>query len=90
MSDFQNYYVKIYEMDIPPNVNPDDLSSLIKYFDQLYRLFNSENNPLSNNPEIQNMIKDAKSHTSMSPGDIIKINDAHYYVAGFGFQKILN
>ena len=89
-SDFQNYYVKVYELDIPLNVNIDDISSLINYFDRLFELFNSEKNPLSIDPEIQNKIKENKSHTSMSPGDVIKINDSYYYVAGFGFQKILN
>jgi hypothetical protein len=54
--EFKNYYMKIYEMDIPPNINIENEKSM---------------------------------HTSMSVGDIIKINDHYFGVSSFGLKKII-
>ncbi|QKF94520.1 hypothetical protein QKU48_gp1062 [Fadolivirus algeromassiliense] len=89
MNDINKYYMKIYELDIPNNINIDNEESLHKYLEELFSLFNSEQNPLSTT-DLQEKIKINKLHTSMSMGDVVKIMNNYYFVSGFGFKKIIN
>ena len=75
-----NYYYCIYEYVA-------DNKETFLILDDIFELFNSDNNPLSN-PGIQGIIFQYKLHTSMSIGDIIKLNDEYYVVRSSGFMKI--
>jgi hypothetical protein len=85
--EFKNYYMKIYEMDIPPNINIENEKSMHTYCETINHLFNCDENPLCK-PELQKQIYENKLHTSMSVGDIIKINDHYFGVSSFGFKKL--
>ena len=89
MDDFNKYYMKIYETNIPNTINIENEKSLNQYLESLYNIFNSDKNPLSA-PFYQKIIKNNKLHTSMSMSDVIKIGTNYYYAAGFGFHKITN
>lgn len=82
------YYIKMCEVDIPGDVVLDNESSLYEYLESLFALFNSEDNPLCSEDSQDYIIKN-KLHTSMSIGDIIKINDKSYCASTFGFTEIL-
>lgn len=82
LNDLNTYYVNVY--DEPLNINMDNDNIL----NDLFELFNSETeNPLSS-IEYQNKIKQYHTHTSMSVGDIIKLNNDYYVVAIRGFTKL--
>lgn len=61
---------------------PDDNVNIMDYFEELFALFNSDNNPLCfiNNRGF--------IHTSMSIGDVILHKDKFYIVDEFGFTEI--
>ena len=46
-----------------------------KYLDQLFRFFNSDKNPILENEEKMREIRNNKSHTSMSTGDVVILQD---------------
>ena len=46
-----------------------------KYLDVLFRLFNSDKNPILEDAEKMQEIRKNKSHTSMSTGDIVVLQD---------------
>lgn len=59
---------------------------------ELYAKYNNDYvNPLSHmvNPEKQLEIRDKKSHTSMSIGDIIETNNVFWVVMPVGFHQIV-
>jgi hypothetical protein len=59
-----------------------------KHLNKIFKRFNDQKtNPLCF-PESQNLLKRYKSHTSMSIGDVISIDDVCYSVSQFGFKKI--
>ena len=87
MEDLNNYYLMVYDSDISIKANNE--KELFKFFDSLFKQFNSEDNPLTH-PTLQKMIAKHKSHTSMSVGDIIKFNNNYYCVAGLGYTKVIN
>lgn len=65
--------------------NEDETDCLLE---NLFVRFNSTDvNPLQSE-EAQKMIKQNKTHTSMSLGDIIKLNDKYYMLGMLGFQKL--
>src|SRR5581483_1584588 len=55
--------------------------------EELFELFNSDDNPLTNE-SCQDFLCKHKLHTSMSVGDMIRRDDDYYVVAGIGFQKL--
>ena len=57
------------------------------YLQNIFKLFNSEENPLLND-ESQKIIKYYFSHTSLSIGDIIKLNQEIFMVTHTGFENI--
>ena len=57
------------------------------YLQNIFKLFNSDENPLLNN-ESQKIIKYYFSHTTLSIGDIIKLNEQIFMVTHTGFQDI--
>lgn len=75
-------YVKVHEDKINTN-NEGDL----EVCDELFRLFNSDKNPLLNK---QNFIRENKTHVSMSVGDIIFIDDDYYICRTMGFTMLQN
>ena len=92
---------KFIDIFLHGDVNFTDISSIytkvisIKHngnLDDIFSLFNSEDNPLSN-PERQSFIRDNQLHTSMSVGDIIECKSEDstewFSVAGRGFKKII-
>ena len=58
-----------------------------KYLEKIFRKFNSRENPLSTRDN-QEKIKSLETHTSMSVGDVIQINDKYYSVSGEGFHQV--
>ena len=46
-----------------------------KYLDQVFQLFNSEKNPILADEDKMREIKANKSHTSMSVGDVVVLQD---------------
>lgn len=62
-----------------------------KILENLFSLFNSENNPLLNDKE-QKIIEDNRLHTSMSTGDIIKLGNGEnietWVCGGIGWEKL--
>lgn len=84
-----NYYVKVYEYsDTIGDINSD---IIYEYFEMVFRKFNDENlNPLSYSvsKENQQRVRDLKTHTSMSVGDVIKINTEIYVITIDGPKKV--
>lgn len=81
ITDIDIHYFKIYEFNKNENVTIDS------YLDELFALFNNDENPLSEK-YYQEIIINNKLHTSMSMGDVIKINNEYYIVCGIGFKKL--
>ncbi|ARF12179.1 hypothetical protein Klosneuvirus_3_314 [Klosneuvirus KNV1] len=81
--EFNKYYASIYtfqhEFQETDNVN--------EFLENLFHRFNSDENPLATK-EYQDKIEKLQAHTSMSMGDVIKINDTHYIVDGIGIKEI--
>lgn len=84
---FDEFYKSIYDEILPNNINLNNENEIMDYIENLFFTFNSDNNPLSS-PNIQKKLKEFNSHTSMSMGDIVQINNDYYMVAGVGFNKI--
>jgi hypothetical protein len=85
--DFKDYfhdtnYACVYEI---PHVKTNTEVEKYKYFESLFQLFNSEENPLSLKQE---MIGKNHTHTSMSVGDIISYEGEFYLITGNGFKLI--
>ena len=78
---FIKYYVEVYSL------NEEILTSIESFLDMIFSRFNDESNPLSTK-ECQEKIKEKNSHTSMTVGDIIKIDNEYYIVASMGFKKL--
>lgn len=57
------------------------------YLEKMFEKFNNDENPLSGVDQ-QNKISYLNTHTSMSVGDVVKINDTYYVAKGTGFSKI--
>lgn len=86
--EFTKYYVKVFETNVPLSQNLNDEKSKNRYLQSLFEIFNSEENPLAFE-KYQKIIRENNSHTSMSVGDMIKLNDILYRVSGFGFTEVL-
>jgi hypothetical protein len=56
-----------------------------EYLESLFRLFNSEDNPLV---QVGELIQECQTHTSMSVGDVISYDGEFYLVMGIGFKLI--
>lgn len=81
LEDITQYYVCVHEMKEEKKIeNP------IEYLNRLWELFNSDDNPLSDKKFEE--IEKLHTHTSMSVGDAIKIDDTYYVVSGSGFRKL--
>jgi hypothetical protein len=81
--DIDSTYVNVYELS---NVILDN--NVENYLEDLFKLFNSGDNPLCSN-EKQSLIQKSKSHTSMSVGDVVCIDENYYMVCPTGFKKII-
>lgn len=62
----------------------DQNKDLQKELERLFHKYNTENNPLGT-MQGQKKVRELQAHTSMSVQDIIKIGDAYFMVAPFGF-----
>ena len=82
IEDLNKYYLCLYTFE-----TDDTINNTVEYLENLFKKFNSNENPLSNE-EYQTKIKESKCHTSMSTGDVIQIDDDFYVVGGTGFKKI--
>lgn len=72
-------HVKIYEI-----LTQMDLDN---YLEHCFSRFNSDNNPLLEEP-YQKFIKENKLHTSLSVGDVIQLEDKFYVCKGFGWEEL--
>jgi len=81
--EFDKYYASIYTFQH----EFQETDNISDFLENLFHRFNSEENPLSTK-EYQDKIEKLQAHTSMSMGDIIKINDAYYMVDGNGFKEM--
>lgn len=75
-------YVKVYNGEI--NTNNTETEEVCN---KIFNLFNGDDNPLSTQSK-QNFIRENNTHTSMSIGDIIYINDGYYICRTMGFSKL--
>lgn len=82
--EFKKYYIKVFENECDDNLKENKI--IFKHLESLFSLFNFEKNPLIND-DSQKFIINNKLHTSMSIGDIIKINEQYYCCAAMGFEK---
>ena len=82
------YYMKMCEVSIPDIVDIKNDKAVDEYLDKLFKEFRSQNNPLLKE-EHQMIIRENKLHTSMGVGDIIGLEGSFYYLAGYGFGKML-
>jgi len=83
---------------LPIREEVDTDKPLMEELERLFAKYNQDHlNPYSNTEEHfnrgevspgQQKIRDLHVHTSMSVGDVIKINNSHYIVAGTGFKKL--
>jgi hypothetical protein len=80
-------YICFYESNVPENVDVNNKANLYEFLENIFRTFNSEDNPL-NDQVIQKKIRELKSHTSMSVGDVVLVNNVYYYVGCTGFGKL--
>lgn len=64
----------------------EDIHS-INDFELIFKKYNL-NNPYSS-VDGQRIIKEYKTHTSMSIGDVIKVNNTYYMVSNLGFRKLI-
>lgn len=80
MNYIDRYYVNVFNEIISTSLEDEEL------LEELFEKFNSEDNPLQSE-EKQRMIGENNSHTSMSVGDVIKLNDQYYSVGKSGFLK---
>lgn len=79
----QDYYLEMCENTIEKeSFSEEDIFGILE---DIFREFNSDNNPLVNHQEY---IRNNDSHTSMSVGDLIKLDDRLYIVASMGFLEI--
>ena len=81
MQMIEKYYTVVYEF-----VHIKMIVDTNKFLEELFRKFNSSDNPL-NNPDSQEKIKNSGTFTSMTIGSVIQIGDEYYSVAAFGFKK---
>lgn len=84
----EKYHVLVYEYE--DTVPTTDFYPL-EYIDRIYTKFNKyEENPLSGlvSSTNQKRIEDLDTHTSMSIGDIIQLDQDMYTVTQFNFVKI--
>lgn len=82
ISYLDKYYVNVFNETT--SVNNKDIHCLLE---GLFARFNSEENPLSSE-EKQKLIREHNTHTSMSLGDVVKVNDKYYVAAQIGFQNL--
>jgi hypothetical protein len=75
------YYVCLYEF------RTDIKEEIMIFLEKLFARFNSEENPLCA-PKYQEKIKSFLSHTSMSVGDVVQIDNDYYVINGIGFKKL--
>lgn len=59
----------------------------VKFLDDLFTIYNSDENPL-NTEQMQQLICEKKTHTSMSLGDVVYIDWVPYSVSKSGFKKM--
>lgn len=72
-------YTKLYSGTFEVDMNDN------KICEQLFELFNGNNNPLI---EKQDLIQETRTHTSMSVGDIIQLKNIKYLCGAFGFVEL--
>lgn len=82
VDEIEQYFKCVYETTA--TISTDNI---FEYLEELFTLFNSDDNPLSTT-ECQKFIRENKSHTSMSVGDVISIDGDYYIVDGMGFKSI--
>lgn len=87
VKDVKKYHVRIYKYETLIEDETLINDKIYAYLEGLFMRFNSEDNPLSAS-EYQKKIKKFLSHTSMSVGDVVQIDDDYYVVAGVGFKKL--
>lgn len=82
IEDLDKYYECIYSYETEIKKK-----CINEYLENIFEKFNSEENPLST-PEYQDKIKSLLTHTSMSVGDVVQIDDSYYVVSVIGFKKL--
>jgi hypothetical protein len=83
LQEFHWNYTKVYSISIVKKRMKNDT-----ILNNLYERFNTSANPLST-PDSQQMLRaENVRHTSMSMGDIIKINSSYFIVRSIGFKKL--
>lgn len=81
--EFNKYYISIYTFEH----EFQKTDNITEFIENLFHRFNSDENPLSTK-EYQDKIEALQAHTSMSMGDIIKIDDVYYIVDGVGIKEM--
>ena len=93
MEDVEQYYKCVYEYEI------DKVDNVGLFLEEIFEQFNvraypdgDSDNDIDLNPlcdaKYQKLIKEYKTHTSMSIGDIICLDDDYYVVQPMGFNKM--
>lgn len=83
--DLDKYYECIYSYSFSKLENEIDIHAELEY---LFKLLNSKDNPLYS-IKYQRKIKAMQTHTCMSVGDVIKIDNIYYIVNGDGFDQLI-
>ena len=79
---------KIKKEDIvKTHVKMPDTNVFFKTPDQAFEIFNGDDNPFANK-EIQEFIRKVCTHTSMSVGDIVVIDDIYHICENIGWRTL--
>ncbi|BCS83578.1 hypothetical protein QLL95_gp0545 [Cotonvirus japonicus] len=76
-----NLYTKIYKY------STIEVENIVSVLDKNFKLFNGDENPLYDEKFQKKIIK-RYTHSSMSVGDIIRIDLDYYLVTDFGFSLV--